>query len=302
MGFLDIIKGFIIGILILILMTALPAYIISNSIQNTLLKYSFYEEQMQKTGIYIKLHGMLLDGIVNQFPESELNKYQITKTDLKNAMSKTITLDWVKNETNKNLKQLLWYLNDETKGVNLSISLRPKIEEGASIILAEKIGVDRGTALTLLKSMGSFDSIPDPIYLENFAPGTTNALKELKENVLMFKSVSGQLFLGIIAILILIFLLTLNLGKFARTVGIPLIVTGIILLAASFLLPNTIKDAVKGTGVTESQNIITITNVMDFISPIFGSIMSQSIILIVVGVILVAFSFVYPMIIKQEKK
>jgi len=302
MGLVDILKGFVTGILILILMAALPVYIISNSLQSTVLQQSFYEQQLQETGLYIKLQGLMIDNIVSQFPESELSKYGITKTDVKNAMSKAITVDWVKNETNKNIKQVLWYLNDQTKGVNLSISLRPKVEEGGAILISEKIGVDKDTALTLLKSTVSLDSIPDPITLESVAPGTTNALKGLKENVMMFKSFSGQLLIGIIIILVLIFLLTLSLDKFARTIGIPFIVTGIILFVASFMLPGMVKDAVKGTGMTESQNVITMTNVMDFLSPIFGSIMTQAIILIAAGVILVAFSFVYPMIVKKEKK
>lgn len=299
MGILDLFKGFIIGLLVLLLMGAIPVYIISNAVQSNLLQQSFYETQFEKTGLYIKMHSALLDAVVSQFPSQQLSTYGISQTDLKNALSKSITREWVKNETNRNIRNLLWYLNDETKGVNLSISLKPKVDEGLAILVSEKLGVSQSAALGLVSGFTS--DIPDPLDVEKFAPGTKAALSDLKNGIGTFKSINSQLFIGIIVLLVIIFLLTLKLNEFAKVIGWPFLVSGIILILSSFFLPNIVKDAIAQTGVTESQSTITMTNIIDFLSPIFNSILMQALILTAIGIILIAFSFVYPMIIKEKK-
>ncbi|MEM4134093.1 MAG: hypothetical protein QXO35_03645 [Candidatus Micrarchaeia archaeon] len=302
MGIIDLLKGFVIGILVLILMAALPSYIVMNAIQSNLLDQKYYETQFEKTGMYIKIQNGLLNMISSQIPASQLAAYGITETDLKNAMSKSITKEWVKGEVDRNIRNLMWYLNDETKGVNLSISLKPKIAEGIANLIVDKIGLSQSAATSLANELDIVKSIPDPIDVEQFAPGTKQALSDLKSNVLMFKSMVSQLFIGILAIVVIIFILTLNLKDFAKTLGWPLLITGILISAGSFLLPNLVKDAVSGTGVTSSQQLITMTNIIDFLSPIFGSILTQGLMIVGAGIILIAFSFIYPMIENKEKK
>ncbi|MEM3407964.1 MAG: hypothetical protein QXW80_00860 [Candidatus Micrarchaeia archaeon] len=302
MGIIDLLKGFVIGILVLILMAALPSYIIMNTIQSNLLDQKYYETQFEKTGMYIKIQNGLLNMISSQIPASQLTTYGITETDLKNAMSKSITKEWVKGEVDRNIRNLMWYLNDETKGVNLSISLKPKIAEGIANLIIDKIGLSQSAATSLANELDIVKSIPDPLDVEQVAPGTKQALVDLKNNVLMFKNMVSQLFIVILVIVVIIFILTLNLKDFAKTLGWPLLITGILISAGSFFLPNVVKDAVSGTGVTSSQQLITMTNIIDFLSPIFGSILAQGLMIFGAGIILIAFSFIYPMIEKKEKK
>lgn len=302
MGIMDLLKGFVIGILVLILMAALPAYIIMNAIQSNLLDQKYYEAQFEKTGMYLKIQNGLLNMVASQIPANQLATYGITETDLKNAMSKSITKEWVKGEVDRNIRNLMWYLNDETKGVNLSISLRPKIAEGIANLIEDKIGLSQSAAMSFANELDVVKSIPEPLDVEKFAPGTKQALADLKSNVQMFKNMVSQLFIGILAIVVIIFLLTLNLKDFTKTLGWPLIVTGILISAGSFFLPNVVRDAVSETGVTSSQQLITMTNMIDFLSPIFGSILTQGLIILGAGIVLVAFSFVSPMIEKKEKK
>ncbi len=302
MGIMDLLKGFVIGILVLILMAALPAYVIMNAIQSNLLDQKYYEAQFEKTGMYLKIQNGLLNMVASQIPANQLATYGITETDLKNAMSKSITKEWVKGEVDRNIRNLMWYLNDETKGVNLSISLRPKIAEGIANLIEDKIGLSQSAAMSFANELDVVKSIPEPLDVEKFAPGTKQALADLKSNVQMFKNLVSQLSIGILAIVVTVFLLTLNLKDFTKTLGWPLIVTGILISAGSFFLPNVVRDAVSETRVTSSQQLITMTNVIDFLSPIFGSILTQGLIILGAGIVLVAFSFVSPMIEKKEKK
>ncbi|MCX8202488.1 MAG: hypothetical protein N3G74_01630 [Candidatus Micrarchaeota archaeon] len=300
MGVIDLVKGFITGVLVLVLMAALPSYIIMNAIQSNLLNQNYYETQFEKTGLYIKMHNGLLDIIASQIPKQELSTYGISESDVRSAMSKSITREWVRSEINRNIRNLMWYLNDETKGVNLSISIRPKIAEGIANMITEKIGLSQSAAIAFANELDAVKSIPDPLDMETFAPGTKTALADLKSNILMFKSAISYLLMGIIAIVALLFLLTLNLKEFAKVLGWPVLATGIILAAASFFLPNIIRETVSQMEVASSQQMLTVTNIIDFLSPIFGSILTQAAILIAVGILLVAFSFVYPMVEKKK--
>ncbi|MCS7109645.1 MAG: hypothetical protein NZ903_02515 [Candidatus Micrarchaeota archaeon] len=292
MGFVDIIKGLIVAILVLTLMALLPVYIAMNSVQATLLNQQYYETQFEKIGIYTKLHNSLINGLVENTPSAFLDSYNITKDEMRSAFAKTITKEWVKGEINRNLRNIFWYLNDETKGVNISISLRGKIAEGFARLISEKTGIPSLMALTLIKDSKYIQEIPDPIDIETIAPGTKSALANLKENVMLFKTYHLYITIGIIAILAILFAIIRDIKEFTKVVGWPLLLTGIFLAASSFFVPSLLKEEISKIDL--GQEIISPTNLIDMFSPIFGDVLFQSIILIALAVILIIVSFVYP--------
>lgn len=300
MGVIDFFKGIAIGLLVLLLMAAIPAFIMSNSVKSTLLQQSYYETQFEKAGIYLKLHAQMIDGISGMAPADQLATYGITQQEFKDAMAQSITRDWVKNETNRLIRNLLWYLNDETKGVNLSISIKPKIDEGLAILVSEKLGVSQSSALELVSAFTT--DIPDPADVEQLAPGTKAALANLKGIVGTFVSVTDLMLYAIIVIMALIFVIKMDMEGFAKTLAWPMLVTGMLLFIGSFIIPNMVVSAINQSGITGSQSLITVTNIIELLSPIFGSVMVQSLVVLVLGILLIAFSFVYPRIAEKKKK
>jgi len=300
MGIIDMFKGFFVGLLVLMLMAAIPMLIVSNSVKSTLLQPTYYETQFDKAGIYLKLHNAIIDGISQMAPTQQLATYGITQAEFESAMSQSITNAWVKNETNRLIRNLMWYFNDQTQGVNLSISIRPKINEGLAILVSQKLGVSQSSALDLVSTFTT--DVPDPMDMEQFAPGTKAQLANLKDGIKMFVSLSNLLLYAIIGIVIVIFIMNMQLGAFAKTLGWPFIVVGLLMFIGSFVLPNTLVNMISQTGVTESQSLISMTNIVDLLSPIFGSIMVQSLVVLVVGILLIAFSFVYPRIADSGNK
>lgn len=300
MGMTDMLKGFVVGFLILILMAAMPALIVSNAVKSTLLDQSYYETQFQSAGIYLKLHNAIIDGISGMAPTQQLSTYGITQEEFEAAMSESITNAWVKNETNRLIRNIMWYLNDQTQGVNLSISLRPKINDGLAILVSEKLGVSQDSALGLVSTFTT--DVPDPVDAEQFAPGTKAALANVKSAVGTFVSLSGLLLYVILAIIAAVFVLKMELGAFAKTLAWPFMVTGILLFIGSFILPNMVVNMISQTGVTDSQSLISMTNIVDLLAPIFGSVMVQSLVVLVIGILLIAFSFVYPRIANSGSK
>jgi len=297
MGIIGIIKGLFIALLILMLVTAVPMLIFTNSIKSTLLQQSFYQTQFDDQGIYIKAQGSLLDALADMVPSDTLSTLGATKAELRASMAQSITKDWVKGEMDRLVQNVLWYMKDETKGVNLSVSIRPKIVTGVSQLVATKLGVSASDAESVV-GPALADSIPDPLDLASLSPQVKPTLAQVKSFVSMFMMVSGIVMIAVASILMLILLLTLDFVKFSRTVGWPMLVTGIGLAVSSFMIPGTLTDLVSKAGVPQANAALTVRNVVDLFRPLFGDVLTQALMLFGVGVLLIAFSFVYPMVMK----
>jgi hypothetical protein len=299
MGIIDLVKGFFIAVFVLMLMSAVPMFIMSNSIKSTLLQPSFYQTQLESMNAYQKVQALLLDTASDAFPTDQLSTYGITKTELRTALAKQITKEWVKNESTRMINSLLWYMTDQTKGVNLSVSVRPKVSSALGSLVASKLDVAEPDAIALVDaSLGN--SIPDPFDLSTLMPGIKDGLKQAKSYIMMFMQISGMLVIAIVVLLVLIFLFTLDMVKFARTVGWPMLVAGVLLAITSFFMPGTVSDMLKQAMPSDSG--LSVQTAIDFLRPLFNDILIQSIILIVISVLLVAFSFAYPMIGNGGKK
>ncbi|VVB73371.1 Uncharacterised protein [uncultured archaeon] len=297
MDIIGLIKGFFIAIFVLLLMSAVPIFIMSNSVKSTLLQPSFYATQLESMNAYQKAQAAILDFVVNAFPQDQLSTYGITSTELRAAFAKQITKDWIKNESTRLINGLIWYMTDQTQGVNLSISLKPKAVAALSSVVASKLGVSESDASPIIEqAIGS--QIPDPFDASTLMPGIKDGLKQAKSYVGMFMQFSGIMLIAIIALLVLIFLFTLDMVKFSRTVGWPMLLTGALLAITSFMLPGTVSDMLSSA--MPSGSGLSVQTVIDFLRPLFNDILMQSIILIVVSVLLIAFSFVYPMVMKTS--
>ena len=110
MGIIGLVKGFFIAVFVLMLVSAVPIFIMSNSIKSTLLQTSFYQTQLESMNAYQKVQALLLDTASDAFPTDQLSTYGITKTELRTALAKQITEEWVKNESSRMLNSLLWFL------------------------------------------------------------------------------------------------------------------------------------------------------------------------------------------------
>jgi len=300
MGIIGLVKGFFIAVFVLMLVSAVPIFIMSNSIKSTLLQTSFYQTQLESMNAYQKVQALLLDTASDAFPTDQLSTYGITKTELRTALAKQITEEWVKNESSRMLNSLLWYMTDQTKAVNLSISVRPKVSSALGSLVASKLGVAEPDAIALVDA-GLGSSIPDPFDLSTLMPGIKDGLKQAKSYIAIFMQISGMLVIVIVVLLVMIFLFTLDVVKFSRTIGWPMLVTGVLLTITSFMLPNTVADMLKqampsGGGSTS----LSAQTVIEFFHPLFSDILTQSIILVVVSVLLIAFSFVFPMVMKTS--
>jgi hypothetical protein len=297
MGIIDLVKGFFIAVFVLVLMSAVPMLIMSNSIKSTLLQTSFYQTQLEGMNGYQKIQAFMLDMVVRTFPQDQMSMYGITSAELRAAFAKQITKDWVKNESTRMINSLIWYMTDQTQGVNLSVSLKPKAVAALSSLVSSKLNVSESDATPVVEqAIGG--QIPDPFDLSTLTPGLKNSLKEFKSIATMFMQLSGVLLIAIVVMLVLIFLLTLDVVKFSRTVGWPMLLTGVLLAITSFLMPNTVADMMKPAMPADGS--ITVQTVIDFMRPLFSDMLTQSIILIVISVLLVAFSFVYPMVMKTS--
>jgi len=299
MGIIGLIKGFFIAVFVLMLMSAVPMFIMSNSIKATLLQPSFYQTQLESMNAYQKVQALLLDTFTGQIDASSLSVIGATKTELRTAMATTITKDWVKNESTRMINSLIWYMTDQTQGVNLSVSIKPKLTAGLAQLAASKLGISASDAEGII-SQSVTSSIPDPFDLSTLMPGIKGSLKQAKSIVGMFMSLSGVVFIGIIVLLILIFLFTLDMVKFTKTVGIPMLIAGVLLAITSFLMPGTVASMLSP--MMPSGGALTVQTAIDFLRPLFNDILVQSLILVVISVLLVAFSFAYPMIGNEGKK
>ena len=293
MGIIDLVKGFFIAIFVLVLMSAVPIFIMSNSIKSTLLQPSFYPTQLESMNAYMKMQSFMLDMVVSTFPQDQMSMYGITSTELRAAFAKQITKDWVKNESTRMINSLIWYMTDQTKGVNLSVSLKPKAVAALSGLVSTKLGVSVSDATPVVEqALGN--QIPEPFDLTTLTPGLKNSLKEFKSIVTMFMQFSGWLPIVIVALLVLVFLFTLDMVKFTRTIGWPMLLTGVLLAITSFLMPNTVADMLKPA--MPANGTLTVQTVIEFFRPLFSDILTQSLILIVISVLLLAFSVIYPMV------
>ena len=296
MGIIGLIKGFFIAVFVLMLVSAVPMFIMTNSIKATLLQPSFYSTQLESMNAYQKVQVLLLDMFTDQVDANSLSMIGATKTELRTALATAITKDWVKNESTRMINSLIWYMTDQTQGVNLSISIRPKATAGLANLAATKLGISASDAESII-SASVTGSIPDPFDLSTLMPGIKDNLKQAKSIVGTFMSLSGVLLIAIIVLLVLIFLFTLDVVKFARTIGWPMLVTGVLLAIASFLMPGAVAGMLSP--MMPSGSAVTVQTAIDFLKPLFNDILVQSIILVVVSVLLIAFSFVFPMVMKS---
>ena len=297
MGIIGLVKGFFIAVFVLMLMSAVPMFIMSNSIKATLLQPSFYQTQLESMNAYQKVQALLLDTFTGQIDASSLSMIGATKTELRTAMATAITKDWVKNESTRMINSLIWYMTDQTQGVNLSISIKPKLTAGLAQLAASKLGISAGDAEGII-AQSITNSIPDPFDLSTLMPGIKDGLKQAKSIVGTFMSLSGVLLIAIIALLVLIFLFTLDMVKFARTIGWPMLVAGVLLAITSFLMPSTVAGMLGP--MMPAGGALTAQTAIDFLRPLFSDMLVQSIILVVVSVVLIAFSFVLPMVMKTS--
>lgn len=300
MAIIDLIKGFITAILVLILIVSVPLLIFSNTIKSTLLQQSFYETQLQSQGGYIQVQAAMLDGITNAFPDSTLNTIGASRAELRDALAQSITVDWVQGEMNGLIQNTLWYLTNQIQADNLSISVRPKIVTGISQLAAVRLNISESDAEAFVGPEVA-NNVPDPVDLTAYVPGADSTLAQAKSFVTIFLQVSGLLLMVTIAVLLLILLLTFDPVKFASTVGWPMLVVGVLLTASSFIMPGILVNALSNSGVPQANATITAYNVVDFVRPLFSDITVQSIILVVISALLIAFSFIYPRMSGKKK-
>lgn len=131
MGILDIIKGFFIAILGLLLTSAIVMAILANSAKSTFLEPTFYTTQLEKANAYGLLRETLVGTLVDTMVSQQLTGLPIPsatvqqmKEDTKREFASALPLSWVKAQVNGLITNGLRYVKGETAVLNMTISLK----------------------------------------------------------------------------------------------------------------------------------------------------------------------------------
>lgn len=299
MGVVDIIKGLLTALFVMLLMVSLSLFIVSNSIKSTFLQPSFYS-QMDST-VYLGIQSTLLDTVTSAIPQNQLSLLGITSYQVRQALSNQFTVEWVKDETTTLSVSLLGYVTGQTPTYNLTVSVGPQLTAAVSELISNSSAPQAATS-QLTSLVGT--EVPSQIDLSTL-PGVPNTIENLKSSVTLFLTISTAVLVAIIVLLVLIFLLNMDLSKFAAIIGWPFLTTAIILGVVASVVPSFLSSSLS----SELQNIgngiqispATVQTMVSVFQPMFANIFVQAVILAIIALLLIIFSFVYPRFRKNKK-
>jgi len=210
-------------------------------------------------------------------------------------MQKALPYSAVKKQMKQNMGNLVSFLKGETDSFQMQLDLREAktiVESESAARLgrrAENESVDAGAVAHSIA-----ERIPDKLDFSQGlnSPVLMDRISEARIFVKIFLFAAEILAIAVAALIVLIIVVARDLKLAARRIGYPFFVTGIFSFASSSLLPLAMDKALGalpqfalGTGV---QGVAA-----SFLKGFLEPVKTQALALLVVGAVLLVFSFLY---------
>lgn len=314
MGVLDIVKGFFIAILGLLLTSAIVMAILTNSAKSTFLEPAFYATQLEKADAY----ALMKEGAVSMIIDSALQEQlahlppqmqEQIKVDAKQELSVAIPTSWLKTKMNGLINSMLRYVKGETATLDASISIT---EIKPAVATAMTNIITRQQMMTVMEKERLINviiaAIPNTVDLDDMSKGELKKfLDELKEPVRQLYAAADVLIWGSAVIAVLIVLLAFSIKGALRHVGWPMFLGGALTLAMAFVLPAAMEQMIaQQMQQLPPEAAAAAARVSTLITGIIGSyfdvVKGMAIPVTVGGLVLFIASFVVPLIFKKEEE
>jgi len=117
---MGIIKSIFLSILALLLVFDLTTYVLLSSVKDNVFSTQFYTGILDRNNGYAKFQGILIDSMSNMqtLPEG------ITADDVKDIVRQSVTVPYMKNQTEKLIKGMVTYFNTDAVKPDLTISVK----------------------------------------------------------------------------------------------------------------------------------------------------------------------------------
>jgi len=326
MGIVDLFKGIALAVLVFLLVTSVPLFILMNTLQGTLFNADYYTAQFDKLDLWTQAQTAGTDLLLQQIKPSLSGTQQLglnfTDAEIKTELKSAFTTDYLRAQVSSLLTRTFSYVKGETPTLSLTLSgVKTKLTTLAVNLLSKKTGLSGDMIGASVESEIS-KSVPEPLDLDKMVlqGKAKDQLAPVKDAYSIFALAMLIVPIAIIVIVILISLITFDVREVAKLVGWPLFVSILPLVLIAYIGPSTLmksfyetlpsdgmggKIPPGGTGsgpgalqqALPSADILRI--VSGFLDPIFSSILTQAIIVLVIAIVLIALTFVLK---KKEAK
>lgn len=267
--------------------------------------------------VVLELHGARQTVMNPAFIESELKRvdiYGIAKGEIDKqkdefladlgpegerffkVIDQSLSEDWLNSQVSGMVRKFYSYLRGESEDINLSIPLAD-MKSNLKASLRESVYEDRPEGLQalstqeldeyLLLAYEGVDDLPQEIGIQF---GSLEGLKQIRNMLRGLDLVFYVLILAAVLFALLLAFLHLRVRSIARVLGIPLFLSGVVVIVVSQIAPGLISGPIAGMDLPSAISTDTVlTVVKDFLTG--ANVLA--IVFIAIGAVLIAFSFLY---------
>ena len=290
------------------LVAAVPLMILSNTVKGTLLNADFYAKQLDKVDAYSALQSGLIDTFVSQLGGQPLAAgVSISKDQMRSEISAIFTKDWIKNESNKLIRNTLYYLRGDAEGLVLKTSVKPKLAAVVTAFIVKQSPDLPADFVSEQVNTALLKDIPDPydvtLILGSQRQSFLEQMQTARSYIMSFMGFSALLPIIAIVSVILIFIIVRSISETAKIIGWPLFVSSLPVVIMGYLAPSILTGGLTGVlgspAPSAGQQDQLAGMVAAFIEPIVQELATQYLYLMIISIALIAVSLILPRMSKK---